>query len=1387
MVKRIFTLILLLVVFVTSLPVAGFATEIIANKLENDPRYNLVYYSDLFYTYDESYLKSKLLADYVRETYNVTDKVYNEYCDSFEGFWTTIKTSLNAATNLKEYFKLMSSCNGGQDFTYERALDKANTVLFTALAGDYPGGIVNCGSIAVAYEKRFSAFAKALNELRKDGENLEILERADWEEGTNLFQKLLTDGGIFFNMDDAKINGIMTKIAKNAADYGWVFDALGGYYNFMVSVSISMIMEDVRLETLNYVIDHVEEGSTAYDGFTRLRRQLTDGFENYFVNTYLIQNGAVELVYDGIFKAFTNYMGGMGSAYTLVASATRIVSAIIFDVIFNVPDLDDIMLQHTLCAYASDLYDSILSPYSGAYLTEFDSNFSTDSIKRFEDVFNMYICATNEAFKASEDLTHKKNRDEFNEIKNKYASFSYDIYTSDIKETIMAEDIKDRKFKRFNEFYLNDGMKFMHRPSDIIEDGYFYTQYGTVWADVRVSGTVNFIEGECLCIDGTFNVEKGATLNLSGNLTANSVGTYGNINITETGVFDINGNLGAGCSTYPYTSAAAINNSGQLNVRGNITLARLSHQSTYWYAVLKMNNPNAVLRISGDFIADDYENCKISDGTTIFDGNNGVQNISNLTVKNMEVTNPDGVYFTSTLMLSGNIDLHSTPSDGAGIQVSSGATFAEGSDYRVVGVPRGVDYTLINKVDADFNILGTLRVPKDTDAAIYGNVALNFSTYPYRTSGYLYVDGVLEVSGNINLVKVSYQSQYWYSYIVMSDPQSVMYLGGDFNAGGTDCCKLTDGKIVFNGSRLQQVSNIICSDIEVLNPYGIKYITAATVNGVYDLNANPLDNNGYSTTVSKTTVISPGSDYKTIVVPENNTFYAEGDIKADISVSGLLLVQDGKSACIDGDVKVNVARYSTGKVTINGDLEVTGDMTMMRSGSDYTEFRLSDAGELTIGGDFIANGSTNIKQFDGSVTFNGTEAQSASYVTAPKIVLKNHSSEGVSFTTGITPKTLFDHNNLTYSGWGSFNDYDGDGVKDNEDPDPKTGADTVPEISSDGYTVTVTAASEIAHIRYAPGYYTTSNDIRNAPGRVDVDAKTVKANTVYGEYIAEMADGGVYSFWIKMNNGNIYIYQADLSVMQPTVNTNGVKLTVGKLYGVKDVFIAKGKHDTYADVKANNVVLLTQNKIDNAHSYTYTLPDYGEYTVLVRYTDTSRENTFLYTKLRVLEPVFSLDGLQLTVGNLNDVKVIRVAYGDYNTSGEIKRAQGCRNYTGKADIKDADDYRIQFRDNGYVSVAVEYNNGYVKIYKCNIQQKTPTANQSENTVTFGDLDGLAMIRYVQGEYHTSAEIKRAKGSKVLKPDSIVDGLISVTLDPGTYSFCVQYKDESYNYYIFTVE
>lgn len=86
-----------------------------------------------------------------------------------------------------------------------------------------------------------------------------------------------------------------------------------------------------------------------------------------------------------------------------------------------------------------------------------------------------------------------------------------------------------------------------------------------------------------------------------------------------------------------------------------------------------------------------------------------------------------------------------------------------------------------------------------------------------------------------------------------------------------------------------------------------------------------------------------------------------------------------------------------------------------------------------------------------------------------------------------------------------------------------------------------------------------------------------------------------------------------------------------------------------------------------------------------------------------------------------------------------------------------------------------------------IVKKSPTFEQNGNVVTFGNLNDVKVIRYAKGIYAASSEIKAAPGSVAISSKKLTSDTLTVKLGKGTYTICVQYNDESYNYYTVTVE
>ncbi|MBQ4562718.1 MAG: hypothetical protein IJA55_10365 [Clostridia bacterium] len=345
----------------------------------------------------------------------------------------------------------------------------------------------------------------------------------------------------------------------------------------------------------------------------------------------------------------------------------------------------------------------------------------------------------------------------------------------------------------------------------------------------------------------------------------------------------------------------------------------------------------------------------------------------------------------------------------------------------------------------------------------------------------------------------------------------------------------------------------------------------------------------------------------------------------------------------------------------------------------------------------------------------------------------------------------------------------------------------------ENYTVTIDGITDIKEIRFAIGHYTTGSQVKAAEKNVTLDAATVNKNTLDGIFTYDLPWVGEYTFWVRFNDGSQYFIYTSVEDIKPYVTSNGVMLTVndfGENY--KDAWIAEGTFNTYNEIKASTAFKYqaSANKLANYaktnHDFTYTLTNPGDYTVLIRYNDGKFD--VVHHTLTVTYPEFNENGLQVTVTNIPGIKIIRTAYGHYTSVADIKKVAQVRNFNNKTAIKDAESYTVQYREEGEITMVVEFTNGYKHFYYYNVAKKVPTVEEINGGVKFGSLDGLVMIRYAKGEYTSSSEIKAAEGSVVVKPDAISDGFITVSgLTVGqTYTFSVQYNDDSYNYYVITV-
>ena len=522
---------------------------------------------------------------------------------------------------------------------------------------------------------------------------------------------------------------------------------------------------------------------------------------------------------------------------------------------------------------------------------------------------------------------------------------------------------------------------------------------------------------------------------------------------------------------------------------------------TMQYSELEMDIPSAYIELTGDFLNNSSNTySKITAGTIVFSGTEQ-QEVKNVKFLNVEVHNPKGIKYLSDIHLYGEYKLNGNPLDNNGHKtyIYDGCSFDPISDYKELYLDGGYDGANVNltsSVTANITIDGyssystaCLTIPSGHKVTINGNVYLRDAvdsrfvndgeceitgslTVKGGTGYYGYVciknNGELSVRKNLIFEDASNGSA---GEEMVNGSNSTLRIGGNFNAGHSD--KL-GGRVIFDGSAQQEVKNVKFLNVEVHNPKGIKYLSDIHLYGEYKLNGNPLDNNGHKTYIYDGCSFDPISDYKELYLDggyDGANVNLTSSVTANITIDGYssystacLTIPSGHKVTINGNVYLRDAVDS--RFVNDGECEITGSLTVKGGTGYYRYVCITNNGELSVrqnliledasdgrAGDKLVNGSNSTlriggnfnaggsDKLEGRVIFDGSNMQAVKRLSASVIELENESEEGVVFETKISPSVLFNHNGnkFTLKSGGTFVDYDGDGLKDDVDPEPTVG------------------------------------------------------------------------------------------------------------------------------------------------------------------------------------------------------------------------------------------------------------------------------------------------------------------------------------------------------------
>lgn len=954
-----------------------------------------VKYSDLFYIYASSYLKSTLLTTHSKEIGGFTASVYNDYCNSSKFMWTAVKDGVMAATDLKEFRKLMLDTYGSTDYNYEASLDKANVLLATQLLDCYD----DIG-LAQRFVEGLSSFAE-ICEMYEDEIVREGLQGIGIVIG--LYERV-QEAQLWDKYGKISIGRIEIEVSEDV-DLSKMLSNASDAYDLAKAIVISIMMESIRLELIDDIIANAPADSAIYEGMTRLRTQLENGGYSYFYETYL-KPEVIDKITDAIAELPLKTGISFFSCYNIINSLVRIAATVIFDVIFDVPGRDDMTTQFILDQYSSDLYLMLVN----SLIPRFDGQFTHDDIVSFENIFATYIAASDAALVASEPLLLDSNTVEYNRIVTGWDGIGYEDFINSSYNALesVADDQRERKF--FDNWSIK-AQEVFTAPSDEIKENCIYVENTTFPGNIEVAA--DYTLGSDVRISGNVHISDEAVLKIPADKT-----------LIVDGDFTINGYL-IDTNNYYKAFIAQLDNDGTVRVEGDFNIGG--------YGIYQASS-SGKLYLAGDYSADST-GCQYTQDSQLILNGSSVQKLTNLSFGDMTVTNAAGITYCTNAYVYGNYSLNGNPLEVGDFStyMYDGTTF-DHSDFIRVTVGQTMQLRSDLKADVVFGKDGeiVLSVAEGTDFTIDGNVVvegylIDTSSYYKSFPATLSVEGTLRITGD--LLAVSYGQLKEFS-------DMMLYVGGDYNVSGYSG---VDGTVIFNGSRQQTVNGLSAHNVLVSNSFGIKYLSDAHVYGYYALNGNLLDRNGFTTYIYETTQFD-GSDFDHVTIAGSMTL--NSSVKADVVLSKngsiTVTIPESSDITIDGDLTIegyliNTSSYYRGYpayLYLNGTLRVTGNFAV----ADYGNFYPGPSSVLYVGGDYYVSsyGSTG-----GTVIFDGEQKQTSSALYCDKLLLENTSVQGVAISSLVCTR-LFDHksNVFTFESTPTCADYDRDGILDHLDPEP---------------------------------------------------------------------------------------------------------------------------------------------------------------------------------------------------------------------------------------------------------------------------------------------------------------------------------------------------------------
>ncbi len=780
-----------------------------------------VFYTDLFWGYSSEYLKEAnvngshqnpaayTLKEYSNKTGTAIINAYNCYINESPKYkWTVVKEAIDITTDPVKWFHVVSS-DQGMDYTYDNALRSASE--------RFAKSILSVSENMETGWQRMTAGEKILDKTEgifKAFENLEgtydLSKLTEKEIYTKVFEAVKSSNVLKYLKAD-KIDGVLKDVLKNPGEWAETAETAADIYNMAKCISMGLLFEDTRLEIINDFIAELPSDSIMRQGLTDFMNSIDGGFVEYFMKNYC-KDKFLEELSEGIVKLVTkDLFGDASKAYALVNSCLKVASWVLFDVVFDVPDLGELTELYVLYLFTGEMHTLINSK-----LEKFDTSFSASDVLEFEVLVKTFFDLTYDALEMGEEMIYGCSyATDLKIIRGNASGASYERYISNTKADISAIPEADRNIKKVD-LYYNNTIKFSGASDKVTPNTvYYFKHYYRGDIIVKYPYNLTVKEDQQLRIDGNIIVGK----EYSGELF----------------------------SSHVYSE---LKNNGTIICTGDLTV----HEGGYNCGRYIQSDSKARLFIEGNMDFGYYTNqtCKITAGEVVFNGYK-VQTVNGLTAHDVTVTNPEGIKYASDTYITGHFDLRGNPLDFGEFytKIYSTTTFADGSDYKELRLGSST-VRLSGKVKGNITTLSTqtLIVNKNSTLIVDGNITLgkeyNGEVFSYPAYSTLQNNGTLICTGDLTVCEGGYNCGKY----VQSDSSARLYIEGnlDFGYYTYKTCKITAGSVILSGSKLQTIYSLPAPTIIIENSSDEGVIFASTISPsvLFNHNGNKytLYNNG---------------------------------------------------------------------------------------------------------------------------------------------------------------------------------------------------------------------------------------------------------------------------------------------------------------------------------------------------------------------------------------------------------------------------------------------------------------------------------------------------------------------------------------------------------------